>query len=86
MRFVEGGVVIVVVVDFKREIGWGGEWISSSNKTMLGVVFGSFFAVEESTQFRITEDAGSDEAAPREVLAKQEQCMLLANDTSREVA
>jgi hypothetical protein len=61
MGFEERGVV---VGHFKGGTGQGKEWDSSSNKTMLGVVFRPFFAAEESTLFHIMEDVGSDEAAP----------------------
>ena len=54
----------IIVEDFRGGTGRGREWDSSSNKTMLGVIFGSFFVVEESTQFRIMENIGSDEVAP----------------------
>jgi hypothetical protein len=63
MGFEGGGVVIG---DFRRGTGRGGEWDSSSDKTILGVVFGSFFTIEDNTHFLIIEDAESDEAAPQE--------------------
>jgi hypothetical protein len=61
MGFVERGIVIG---DFKGGTGHGGKWDSSSNKTMLRVVFGSFFTAEESTHFLIMEDVRLDEVAP----------------------
>jgi hypothetical protein len=83
MGFEDGGVVIG---DLRGGTGRGGEWDSSSDKTMLGVVFRSFFATEDNTHFRIIEDAGSDEAAPREDPTKREECMLSTDDTSWEAA
>jgi hypothetical protein len=83
MGFVEEGVI---VGDFTAGTRQGRDWDSSSDRTMLGVVFGSFFASEESTQFCIIEDTGSDEATPPKVPRKLEQWMLSVNDTSGEAA